>query len=152
MNKNFATNLLAAGLLLAAASANAADQCAATFEEFLAKFAASADYQAANTKFPLVYRHAASAADTNIVEETIADAAGYKAVQFPSAEQQKAQGLTSTSSKDRGGATTIRLTKADGESTQYRFFKTETCWQLIRMEKGAVTTQAPPVFKPFGEQ
>ncbi len=131
-------------LVLFSATAAAAEECPATFEEFMTSFEADAAYQLEYTKFPLVYRHAAnSEPDAQIIETSIADAAAYAAIQYPSPAQQKEQSLARKDSRDRGGAVNVRLESAD-TALQYRFIKTDVCWQLVRMEKGAVTTQIAP--------
>lgn len=145
LNKRFCIGSL---LLMFSATAAAADTCPATFEEFMTGFEANAAYQLEHTKFPLVYRHAeGTGADAQIIETAIADAAAYGAIQYPSPAQQKEQSLTRKDSRDRGGAVNVRLESSD-TALQYRFIKTEECWQLVRMEKGAVTTQIAPSVNP----
>jgi hypothetical protein len=132
-------------LVMFSATAAAATECPATFEEFMKNFEGSTAYQLEHTKFPLVYRQAEGNQTTAPVDGTIADAAAYQAIQYPSPAQQQAQSLERKDSSDRGGATSVRLEKpGSGTALQYRFIKTEECWQLVRMEKGAVTTQIAP--------
>jgi hypothetical protein len=118
---------LAGGVLLVSTTVAAADSCAASFEDFMMTFEGDPVFQSKHILFPLVYVQASG-------ESNITDDAGYKAIAYPNLAKQKERALMRHDRKDRDGSVTVSLEKSGAATLQYRFIRTEDCYQLVRAE------------------
>jgi hypothetical protein len=120
-----------------------ADQCPADFDAFIGAFESSAEFQVAHSKYPLTYRYLdhdsngeLKAVEVAVTRENLGEFAG---VQFPASAQRAQENLQQAVTTPDAKTREVRLWLPDSDfEIKYVFKKTAACWELTRVEDGAL--------------
>lgn len=117
----------------------AAEQCPADFDEFIAAFETSAEFQVAHWKRPVKYQYLEAGAEDEPkrieVAVTLENAGEYAGIEFPSTAAREQESLQTIVSAPDPKTRVVRLVLPDSDfQIDYEFKQTAACWELARVE------------------